>query len=75
MCLRLSELDVATCLKESLVETSDVSDWLAIRPDSSPLLTPNYLTEISLTVESEKNDIEDECDTVSGEMCLLYQER
>ena len=49
----MSELDVATCLKESLVETSDVSDWLAIRPDSSPLLTPNYLTEISLTVESE----------------------
>ena len=74
MCLHLSELDIATCLK-SLVETSDVSDWLAIRPDSSPLLTPNYLTEISLTVESEKNDIEDECVSVSGEMCLLYQER
>ena len=34
-----------------------VSDWLAIRPDSSPLLTPNYLTEISLTVESEKKTI------------------
>ena len=30
-----------------------MSDWLAIRPDSSPLLTPNYLTKISLTVESE----------------------
>ena len=74
MCLH--ELDIATCLKESLVETSDVSDWLAIRPDSSPLLTPNYLTEISLTVESEKkNDIEDERDAVSEGMCLLYQER
>ena len=57
LCLHLSELDIATCLKESLVETSDVSDWLAIRPDSSPLLTPNYLTEISLTVESEKKMI------------------
>ena len=44
-----------------------MSDWLAIRPDSSPLLTPNYLTEISLTVESEiflLHDIEDERDRV-----------
>ena len=51
-----------------------MSDWLAIRPDSSPLLTPNYLTEISLTVESEKKKhIEDERDTV--EECVYCTRR